>query len=116
MYRYHFEQAPPAPDGGVSRGAFHSSDIEFVFGMQSESRKLPWRDEDRKVSEMMMSYWSNFAKKGDPNGAGLPEWPAYNRNPSKPVMHLKVNPEVTSDDNRARYELLDSLPARSSRR
>ena len=62
---------------------------------------------------MMMSYWSNFAKKGDPNGAGLLEWPAYNRSPSKPVMHLKANPDVTSDDNRARYELLDSLPARS---
>ena len=115
VYRYHFEQAPPAPEGGVSNGAFHSSDIEFVFGMQAESRKLPWRDEDRKVSEMMMSYWSNFAKKGDPNGAGLLEWPAYNRSPSKPVMHLKANPDVTSDDNRARYELLDSLPARNGR-
>ena len=97
VYRYHFEQAPPAPEDGVTHGAFHSADIEFVFGMQAESRKLPWRDEDREVSGMMMSYWSNFAKKGDPNGDGLLEWPAYNRNPSKPVMHLKASPDVTSD-------------------
>lgn len=112
VYRYHFEQAPPASEGGVSRGAYHSAEIEFVFGMLAESRKLPWRDEDRKVSDMMMTYWSNFARKGDPNGPGLPQWQAYNRNDSKSVMHLKVNPEVTSDDGRARYELLDSLARR----
>jgi para-nitrobenzyl esterase len=78
-----------------------------VFGALP-SKKLPWRDEDRKVSALMMDYWSNFAKTGDPNGPGLPKWPAYNRSAEKSVMHLSAEPRVTSDDHRARFEALVS--------
>ena len=113
VYRYRFEDAPPAPvhekdADSSSRGAYHSSEIEFVFGTLA-SKDLPWRPGDQNLSEMMSLYWSNFAKAGNPNGSDLPEWPAYTREKSFPVMHLNVEPHPAPDAMRARYELLDSL-------
>ena len=56
-------------------GAYHGSEIPFVFG--SSSPLLPVSDKDQKLAGSMQSYWTNFARTGDPNGAGLPEWPSY---------------------------------------
>ena len=67
VYRYEFDQAPPLapPVAGAapeeSRGAYHSAEIEFVFGML-DSKKLPWRPADYALSEQMGSYWTNFAE------------------------------------------------------
>lgn len=107
VWRYRFEQAPPATP---SRGAYHSAEIEFVFGALA-SKKLPWRPEDQKVSDLMMGYWSNFAKKGDPNGSGLPEWPRYDAATGWQILHISEAPSVTPDPHRKRYEFLDSRTA-----
>jgi para-nitrobenzyl esterase len=104
-YRYEFDDAPPGGDG-PSRGAYHSAEIEFVFGALA-SENLPWRPEDKALSDLMSTYWSNFAKNGDPNGPGLPPWPAYNSQASYPVMHLDASSHAAPDDHRARYEFLD---------
>jgi para-nitrobenzyl esterase len=108
LYRYEFDDAPPALANAESRGAYHSAEIEFVFGMLA-SKNLPWRTEDKELSDLMSSYWSNFAKTGDPNGTGLPAWPAYNRD-HYTVMHLDANSHATPDDHRGRYEFLDKQP------
>jgi para-nitrobenzyl esterase len=82
-YFYHFKHAPPKPIvgsvGDMSRdiGAFHTAEIPYVF-QTLDARQWPWRDSDRGLSDMMASYWTNFAIAGDPNGAGLPEWSRYN--------------------------------------
>jgi para-nitrobenzyl esterase len=55
----------------------------------------------------MMSYWSNFAKKGDPNGPGLPKWPEYSGKSGYQVMHISTEPHAAPDAHRARYEFLD---------
>jgi len=113
VFRYEFDQAPPAEhsadatDGSsISPGAYHSAEIEFVFEALP-SKQLSWRPEDSKLSDLMSSYWSNFAKTGDPNGPGLPQWPVYSAADHYPVMHLSANSHAAPDEHRARYEFLD---------
>jgi para-nitrobenzyl esterase len=115
VYRYEFDQAPPlappaagAPAPTESPRAYHSAEIEFVFGML-DSKKLPWRPEDYELSEQMGSYWTNFAKTGNPNGAGLPPWPQYGAKDGYEVMHLAAQPHPAPDTQREQYLLLDKL-------
>ncbi len=111
VYRYRFDQTLPwaadyRPKQGEEPAAPHAAEIEYVFGMLS-SRKLPWRPEDRKVSDLMESYWTNFARTGDPNGRGLPHWPVYSGKDGYQVMHLSAKPKALQDQQRARYIFLD---------
>jgi para-nitrobenzyl esterase len=116
VYRYRFDQAPPPPAGtapdspAAQRGAYHSAEIEFVFGALP-SKNLPWRAEDQNVSALMMSYWSNFAKKGDPNGPNLPKWPAFTRRGGE-VMQFLNGAQAMPEPHRARYEFLDKSAER----
>jgi para-nitrobenzyl esterase len=103
VWRYRFDQAAP---GREAAGAVHALEIEFVF-QTLRSKDVPWRPEDFKLSELMGSYWTNFAKTGNPNGKGLAEWPQYTG--GHKVMHLSATPKVTADDGRARYEFLDGV-------
>jgi len=106
VYRYEFDDAPPG-----SPAAYHSAEIEFVFEALP-SKKLAWRPEDTKLSDLMSSYWTNFAKTGDPNGPGLPPWPAYSVSSGNQVMHLSFDPKAAPEENRARYEFLGTLLAK----
>jgi para-nitrobenzyl esterase len=109
VYRYEFDDAPPTlPDQGESRGAYHSSEIEFVFGNLA-SKKLPWKPADYKLSELMSTYWTNFAKTGNPNGPDLVKWPVYDKKDHWDVMYLSTDPHAAPAAHRARYEFLDHL-------
>ena len=68
-YVYYFERELPGDDAG----AFHSCDLWYVHGTLGRCWR-PFEECDYKLSETMVSYWTNFAKTGDPNGEGLPEW------------------------------------------
>jgi para-nitrobenzyl esterase len=110
VYRYRFEETLPlaagSPPDAEARSP-HSGEIEFVFEVLS-SKDLPWRPEDQKVSDLISLYWTNFAKISDPNGEGLPHWPAYTANGYE-LMHLNSDPHAASDEHRARYEFLNQI-------
>jgi para-nitrobenzyl esterase len=60
----------------------HLVDVPFVFGTLTPQflvrGAMPPTAEDRAVSELMQNYWVTFARTGNPNQVGLPEWPSYN--------------------------------------
>ena len=118
VYRYSFDrQIPVAPDTKVNGvpataadvGARHAGEIEYVFGTLDSVPKVTWEGADRQLSELMMTYWSNFARSGDPNGAGLPGWPRYTGGTGPQVMHLDVKSQAQPDALRARYQALDAV-------
>ncbi len=118
VYRYSFDRKipvePDAKANGVpatSRdiGARHAGEIEYVFGAQALSLpKVPWEPIDRNLSDAMTTYWSNFARTGNPSGAGLAKWPRYEA-ASRRVMHLDEAIHDEADSTRPRYEALDAF-------
>ena len=68
-----------------------------------------WTPDDHKVSEIMQAYFANFVKTGDPNGAGLPQWPAATTAATSQVMRIDVTPRVEPDAHRDRYLFLDQI-------
>jgi para-nitrobenzyl esterase len=61
------------------------------------------------VSETVQGYFANFIKTGNPNGAGLPKWPAANAGGAVQVMHLDVNSRAEPETGRERYLFLDQV-------
>lgn len=96
---YAYEFARPLPTDGrdnVLKGAFHSSDLWYVF----KSLQHSWRPNtpgDWQLSEVMLTAWSNFAKYGDPNGKKPGEWTPYTKeNPKFMVFKLDSNDKENS--------------------
>jgi len=73
-YIYFFTHPLPGPDVQLF-GAFHTSEVPYVLNTLGMSDR-PFTDEDRALADRLSSYWVNFATAGDPNGKGLPVWPA----------------------------------------
>lgn len=116
VYRYSFDRKiPVAKDSkGTSEdiGARHAGEIEYVFGALDSVPGVEWQASDRKLSDQMMTYWTNFARSGDPNGAGLPKWPGYGKAGGYQVLHLDETTRAAADARRARYEALDAFVAK----
>jgi para-nitrobenzyl esterase len=110
VFRYHFDLGSPGdPNHPASIGAFHSDDIEYVFGNLDSRKGAHWRPEDYQLSELMQNYWTNFARTGNPNGPNLPDWPSYNAAGKWQVMHLGPNAKAEPDQHRDRYVFLQQV-------
>jgi para-nitrobenzyl esterase len=79
VYTYFWDHALPGPDSG-KYGAFHTSEVPYVLDTLYMSDR-PFTAADRKIADLMSSYWANFIATGDPNGKGLPHWPAIGEKP-----------------------------------
>ena len=80
IYFYHFNQKPSGKAGEIL-GAFHASEIAYVFGVGGLGPI-----EDPELSRIMLAYWTNFSKIGNPNGDDIPDWETMKLN--KDTWHL----------------------------
>ena len=84
-FTYFWTHPMPGPDRDRYR-AFHTSEVPYAMDTLYMSDR-PFTDSDRRIADAMSSYWANFAKNGDPNGAVLPPWPAATDQPAR-IMHI----------------------------
>jgi para-nitrobenzyl esterase len=90
VYRYHFRQTMTAEER-MGDGPYHSSDLLYLF-QHMDSGLFEASGDDRQTQELMLSYWTNFAKTGDPNSSTLPSWPAYDVT-TDPFQIINSQPE-----------------------
>ena len=101
---YYFGRVPPGP-GSEFLGAYHSAEIVYAFhNLDITSR--PWDEVDRKLGDVISSYWVTFAATGDPNGKGLPAWRVYSAQ-SERVMGLGNRIEPLDIPHKAALDFFD---------
>ncbi|MFI4934066.1 MAG: carboxylesterase/lipase family protein [Caulobacterales bacterium] len=112
VFIYVFSHRPPYPDIPALKdwGAAHGSEIAYVLGTMAASRGMGWTDADRALSDQIQTYWSNFAKTGDPNGPGLPPWPAFT-NAAPAMMHFDGAPQAGPIANLDKLQAMDGYYA-----
>jgi para-nitrobenzyl esterase len=76
-FTYFWTHTLPGPDAD-QYGAFHTSEVPYVLNTLSMSSR-PFTAKDREIADTLSSYWANFVATGNPNGKGLPAWPAVSK-------------------------------------
>ncbi|MGJ5816507.1 carboxylesterase/lipase family protein [Paludibaculum fermentans] len=108
-------QPPPAAPAGLPggpQGAVHSAEIQYAMGNLDLDKRYSWEPADYEVSKQMQAYFVNFIKTANPNGAGLPNWPAYNSNDNFQILKIDVESRVEPEAHRARYLAIDAALAK----
>jgi para-nitrobenzyl esterase len=106
-YVYYFSKRPPYPDtpAFAGLGAIHTAEEPYMFDtLNLEGYR--YTDVDRRLANQMTSYWTNFAKTGNPNGPGLPHWPNFTE-AQRQVLLIDDNPHAGRLPDEDKLELLD---------
>lgn len=108
VFYYYFDQHPDYPEDSprAGYGSPHGQDVAYVFQHLNTSNPQTTKT-DLEISEAMATYWTNFAKYGDPNGKGLPVWPAFSD--SNPVlMYFSQTPKTGPVPSAESLKVLDA--------
>ena len=87
VFVYYFDEPFPPDVPPPGYGTPHSEELPYVFRQLTEHDRPAPTPRDEALSESMRTYWTNFAKTGDPNGPGLPAWPAFTKDLPH-VLHI----------------------------
>ncbi len=108
-YRYKFNRPRPLGDK-TEPGAVHSADIEYAMGNLEDNHVFYWTDVDYAISRTFLSFYANFAKTGNPNGEGLPQWDMINGQlDCPPVMQIDTISAQINSQGEAPYHLLEEI-------
>lgn len=107
VWEYRFSYVVAAARGKLP-GATHGAETPFVFDT-GKWFTLKLAPEDEKLAQQMSAYWVNFVKTGDPNGAGLPDWPSYHANGDVLMDFSENGPVAKPDPWKQRLDLTEKL-------
>ena len=110
-YMYQFGYVSPANQQRSPFGAGHGSEVSFVFNTLDAPRFGPPSkptEAEYELAQKMNQYWINFAKTGNPNGNGLPNWPAYNKQ-NQDMLDVELDGKIISkpDPRKARFDVIE---------
>jgi para-nitrobenzyl esterase len=108
VFYYYFDQHPeyPADSPRAGYGAPHGADVRYVFQHLNTSSPQVTKA-DLAISDAMATYWTNFAKRGDPNGEGVPAWPAFS-DAHPEVMYFAQTPHAGVVPSAESLKVLDA--------
>ena len=110
-FMYQFGYVSPANQQRSPFGAGHGSEVSFVFNTLDAPRFGPPSkptEAEYELAQKMNQYWINFAKTGNPNGNGLPNWPAYNKQ-NQDMLDVELDGKIISkpDPRKARFDVIE---------
>ena len=109
-YMYQFGYVPLQCDRRAPYGAGHGSEVSFVFNTLNARWGAPAEatPEEKELARIMNTYWTNFAKTGNPNGNGLPNWPLYDTQKEEILdIDLDGKPVSKADPRKARFNVIE---------
>ncbi len=103
-YLYRFDVLSPSVQARY-KGTPHAQERQYVFDTLPTS-PYPTDDNDKVQAQFAVSYWTNFAKTGDPNGAGLPTWPRYAAAQDELLEFTNAGPVAKVSPHKARWDAI----------
>jgi para-nitrobenzyl esterase len=107
-YIFLFSYVPASMKARMPFGPGHGTDISFAFDNLRAPNEATVAPEDKEVARMMNAYWVNFAKTGNPNGTGLPQWPVYSPEKNE-ILDIQSDgkPVGKTDPRKARLDVIE---------
>lgn len=111
VYVYRFTRKLPATGEYAKYGAFHTGEVAYAYdNLKFIDRQLrPLDQTDAELAKTISWYWANFIKTGNPNGKGLPQWPAYKANDKQIMVLGNTAKAATLSDGAALDFLLTTM-------
>jgi para-nitrobenzyl esterase len=107
-YIFLFSYVPASMKQRMPFGPGHGTDISFAFDNLRAPNGATVAPEDKEVARVMNAYWVNFARTGNPNGTGLPKWPAYSPKKNE-ILDIQSDgkPVGKPDPRKARLDVIE---------